>query len=984
MDIQLLLNLLGSLFGKQFRLWRARRSYLKHINTRLLGKGLSGDDTLELKVSVYSVPKLQTLNREPSFEASASDEIEFNILRLIQDNDFLVLVGEPGSGKSTLMKFLSYNFSDPAKIKRSPVKQLPVLVRVRDWANSQKKLVEYLSEGQDDILPDEVLAADLLQTYIKKGKAMLLLDGLDEAGSEYDRLLEEIQGLVRDLPVGNKVVVTTRHTGYHASLARFKHYELKGLDQLQITAIAERALQDAGKARTFVELVQNSDGLADYLENPFLLNLILSLYNSRDKSLPATKVGILDSVIERLIKFPGSDPIVKMRLFEKAKGLLRKIASRFLNDIDFVGVNLRELDEEVDLLENDETDQEVMVLLRDLVLKKGVLWESRPGFFEFVHRSFMEYLCGSFVAYQIDPCAVLEGKYLEDEFQEVIRFTMASLKHDPGCKDGAKASRIVSEILGLRPRNYEILHQPEMMAGLCIGEYGDGIPPESVECVQAAILAMVPKFRSQYEVRLILMLWAGTKMAKKILDPLIARFRLEPNPVIRFDLVETIGACGNKDSMAMEWLSHVHHGDEIAFVRDKALEQIHSWSEYRFLDAEDLLQQVSKDEEFVSSLTLEDALALVAGVNPEIVDKLKEIGVSHPTSEVRERVFDIFQHERFHSQEMVLFLLDRMSREDDEFVRCSIAGALSEMKSQIHGLGTFLKLVSVWMKETDTGPFLALTPMLENYGVLPYWPYRNVYRKRVISQFEEVANWIVYFRNIRQVDHQITSKIIAYHLDFGRSTRQLFLDYLRRTARKDSRVIDCLSEMAEKEPHPNTSYQAMDIYVVSIPENTTATARISTLATLAVHADVRVNALLHLFLQGKLPAVNLGVMFQLFTYCTLDTQVRIVEACKECNDWAAASSYLFDLLGQNLSGRLFRSLLNTLVEICPKGRLLELEALVLDMFLSVEEEELDVKPDWKSSHPADLATVYGYQLDHRPTVLLEALRTLSSAIEEKN
>jgi predicted NACHT family NTPase len=105
-----------------------------------------------------------------------------------------VVLGAPGSGKTMLASYFALMLceteqSDPTQIcLKKEDDYLPVVVRIRDWILQPKMgLLDYLRSNAESNLSCKELPTGFFEHWLDRGKALILLDGLDEVVDEAQR-----------------------------------------------------------------------------------------------------------------------------------------------------------------------------------------------------------------------------------------------------------------------------------------------------------------------------------------------------------------------------------------------------------------------------------------------------------------------------------------------------------------------------------------------------------------------------------------------------------------------------------------------------------------------------------------------------------------------------------------------------------------------------------------------------------------------------
>lgn len=162
----------------------------------------------------------------------------------VQQHRRLVVLGEPGSGKTTTLWRLAYDYALAAQA--DPHAPLPLLIPLSGYTGPESML-HYLQDGLRALAPG---LADHLDAYLRAGRALLLLDGLNEMPRHDYRERVALLRAFLDRYDGAAVVVTCRALDYDETL-RLERLEIKPLAPAQQRIYLQRYLGDAAGDRLF-------------------------------------------------------------------------------------------------------------------------------------------------------------------------------------------------------------------------------------------------------------------------------------------------------------------------------------------------------------------------------------------------------------------------------------------------------------------------------------------------------------------------------------------------------------------------------------------------------------------------------------------------------------------------------------------------------------------------------------------------------------
>lgn len=378
----------------------------------------------------------------------------------IAKQDRVVVVGHPGNGKTTLLRWLAFR----AASGKLPDARSVIYVRLSELSRALEidpnadpvKLAANVAEkrGCREI-------ERLLNEELRANKCLVLLDGLDEVGDETrrDQLVETIRLFVERYP-RNRFVLTSRVVGFEPSQwtgLGFSVVRMLGYRDEQLNEFTDKWSKilpkvfggDVDSVRSsLANAIFANKRVRQLASNPLVLTILCLLNQTLGGALPRRRVDLYSKVVEVFLNTweqtkrsaDTFDETSDIDLDAREFGwLLSDMALAMQKNDRTLAARWWITDRVKDCLQNKlgfEIDQAKDVgerLLRYVTERTGLIEERGLDQFAFSHRTLQEYFAAMGVIDEADASATrdvsdqLSGYFFHPQWSEVVRLVAAKV-----------------------------------------------------------------------------------------------------------------------------------------------------------------------------------------------------------------------------------------------------------------------------------------------------------------------------------------------------------------------------------------------------------------------------------------------------------------------------------------------------------------------------------------------------------------------------
>jgi hypothetical protein len=638
-----------------------------------------------------------------------------------------VVLGAPGSGKTILVSYFALMLcktikSDPGKIGlKVEDDYLPVVVRIRDWILQPKMgLLEYLRSNAEASLACKELPTGFFEHWLERGKALILLDGLDEVVDEAQRrnVAEQIESFLRQYKY-NPAVITSRPAGYRwdfFNLDEFPHYTLESFDDRQVAtfidhwydsrlkddpAQAERRKADLQKA------FARNERIRLLAKNPLLLTII-TLIHRYQAELPRRRCDLYEIAVKTLLTqwdlgkeikwdkdtlhYLKQDDLLyllkKLAYWIHSKGSVGETEGGTLIKKNDLIEQLRKEIQTRKKCEFDEAEEEAKRFIEFIRKRTGLLNEQGRECYAFVHKTFQEYLTAEEIYSRHkreNNTEIIWSHFLDrlhdQHWREVLLLLVSKL-------EGLQAQEAIQTVLDANSEYEQWLHRDLLFAGWCLTEDPPELTMEAEDWVGEILDRLVELavgaseqtgLKISHEVKVILHCFGATTIEGDLWVKLQAhKDRIDNFQMLAFqaslgketDVIEALKSLGYSNATAL--LNHIQsptpifrrYNERDSYIRYVALEMLVQLGGTNLDIVREVISLLRVEANSYLRSSTTTALINLGNTNPEVISRLLFL-LGDPASDVRSSAAETLGELGNNSPEVINGLLSLL--DDQEF-----------------------------------------------------------------------------------------------------------------------------------------------------------------------------------------------------------------------------------------------------------------------------------------------------------------------------
>lgn len=363
-------------------------------------------------------------------------------LKVAQIYKRLYILGKPGAGKTTFMKFIALEV-----LRGKLGNKIPFFITLKEIADRELAIVPFIVEklrqsgdwNEGDI---DLHLSKFIIRLLKVGQAVVLFDGLDEVSEvsgKRTRLINDIKNFVNEFE-NCQMLITCRVAASDYSFARFKYVEMADFTDEQQEQFVSKWFQNDWKRREACWRALKESRVGNLQELaciPLLLTLLCITFERRGEFPPDRDEVYRISVNALLFEWDSSRLIKRDELYE---GLDVKYRERLLAWVAYETFSRGEylldeaklatiIEEYLRFVPKVQGIADGLNVLKTIEAQHGLLVERAHGIYSFSHLTIQEYFTARYIVENIalNTLPRLFSHMVEDAWREVFLLTAGML-----------------------------------------------------------------------------------------------------------------------------------------------------------------------------------------------------------------------------------------------------------------------------------------------------------------------------------------------------------------------------------------------------------------------------------------------------------------------------------------------------------------------------------------------------------------------------
>lgn len=333
-----------------------------------------------------------------------------NGLKLVTEKGNLFILGKPGAGKTTFLKYIAL------KAAEQTIDKVPIFISLKEWADSGMQLLQFIVDERFDVCGFPA-AQSFVERLLKSGNAIVLFDGLDEVNQESGQRDKQTRAMNNFIEKYDRTqcLITCRIAASDYSFKPFTYVEIADFTETQIKTFVENWFRNnegekdkETRDKFLAEFAKGDNkGLRDLARTPLLLTLLCLTFDAT-MTFPQRRVEIYQEALDALLKkWDSSRKIKRDEVYRKLsvghkENMLARIAAETFEKNEYF-IPQAELErlitEHVKNIPphdtNEATDGET--ILKAIEAQHGIFVERAHKVYSFSHLTFQEFFTAKYI-----------------------------------------------------------------------------------------------------------------------------------------------------------------------------------------------------------------------------------------------------------------------------------------------------------------------------------------------------------------------------------------------------------------------------------------------------------------------------------------------------------------------------------------------------------------------------------------------------------